>query len=237
MTGDDLGGPALAEAMPGRAVRTYPALLSTHADALAWARAGAPAGAVVVADYQAAPRGRGGLPWTVEPGVGLCFSMVLRPGLPLEREGWLYTVGASALADVLGPTAEVEWPDTIMVDGGAAAAVGVEVDPEGGTELAWAVVSLLVPGAQAPRAGLLARVVAAVEGRLGQAPDVVLSDYRARCRTLGRRVCTQLVPLGPAGPQFTGDAVDVKPDGALVLATAGTRVAVRPQSLGRLDDA
>ncbi|MDQ4130536.1 MAG: hypothetical protein M3133_06040, partial [Actinomycetota bacterium] len=77
--------------MPGRPVRTYPAILSTSADAFAWARAGAPEGALVVADYQAAPRGRAGLPWEVRPGEGLGFSLVLRPELPPEREGWLYT--------------------------------------------------------------------------------------------------------------------------------------------------
>lgn len=52
----DLSAHALAEALPGRPVRSYPAMLSTEADALAWARAGADDGAVVVAGYQAAPR-------------------------------------------------------------------------------------------------------------------------------------------------------------------------------------
>ena len=64
----DLDPDVLAQALPGRPVRSYPALLSTDADAQAWARTGASAGAVVVADYQASPRGRGGLPWTVRPG-------------------------------------------------------------------------------------------------------------------------------------------------------------------------
>ncbi|HWH34036.1 MAG TPA: hypothetical protein VNT56_01805 [Acidimicrobiales bacterium] len=55
---DDLSAGVLAAALPDRPLRSYPAPLSTEADALAWARAGAPVGAVVVADYQAAPRGR-----------------------------------------------------------------------------------------------------------------------------------------------------------------------------------
>ena len=41
---DDLAAETLAAALPGRPLRSYPALLSTHADALAWARAGGPAG-------------------------------------------------------------------------------------------------------------------------------------------------------------------------------------------------
>ncbi len=237
MTGDDLTEPALAEALGGRPVRAYPALLSTQADALAWARAGAPDGAVVVADYQAAPRGRGGLPWRVEPGVGLGFSLVSWPARPVEREGWLYTVAVSALADVLGPATEVDWPDTVLVGGRRAAALGVDSDPEGGAQLGWAVTTVLVEDVQPPRGPLLAEVVAAVEDRLAQAPDAVRADYRPRCRTLGRQVCARMVPLGPAGPAFTGEAVDAKADGALVLAVDERRVAVRPQHLGRLDQA
>ena len=57
---DDLAADALAADLPGRPLRSYPALLSTEADALAWARAGGPGGAVVVAGYQASPRGRAG---------------------------------------------------------------------------------------------------------------------------------------------------------------------------------
>ena len=60
--GDDLSAEALAAVLPGRPIRAYPALLSTEADALAWARAGAPSGALVAAAYQAAPRCRAGLP-------------------------------------------------------------------------------------------------------------------------------------------------------------------------------
>ena len=78
----DLSEEALAEAMPGRPLRRYVALLSTESDALAWARSGAPEGAVVVAEHQSAPRGRAGWPWNVPPGRNLGFSLVLRPQLP-----------------------------------------------------------------------------------------------------------------------------------------------------------
>ncbi|MDQ3931293.1 MAG: hypothetical protein M3252_00415, partial [Actinomycetota bacterium] len=136
--GEDLSPDAVAEALPDRPVRSYPAILSTSADALAWARAGAPEGAVVVADYQASPRGRAGLPWQVRPGEGLGFSLVLRPQLPPEREGWLYTVAASGMADVLGPQTRIQWPDEVVRDDERAGAVGVEVELAGQTT-SWAV--------------------------------------------------------------------------------------------------
>ena len=231
----DLAEEALAGLLPDRPLRSYPALLSAEADALAWARAGAPEGALVVADYQASPRGRAGLPWEVPPGRALSFSLVLRPPLSAEREGWLYTVATTALADVLGEGASIEWPDEVRLEGRRAAAVGVQTEI-GGERLAWAVVSVLVCRADPPRGPLLAQVVEALEHRYRSPAASVLADYAPRCETLGRQVNARMIPLGPAGPQVTGLAVRPLPDGALSIEAApGRRVAVRPQSLGVLE--
>jgi BirA family biotin operon repressor/biotin-[acetyl-CoA-carboxylase] ligase len=235
----DLDAAELERLLPGRAVRTYPALLSTEADALAWARAGAPAGALVVADYQASPRGRGGLPWTVQQGVGLGCSLVLRPSLAAAREGWLYTVATVALADVVQAMpgdATIEWPDEVVVDGETAAAAGVTSDV-GVAGVTWAALNLRVDGVSPPRGPVLARLVAAVESRLGEASDAVLDEQRHRCATLGRAVRARLVPMGPSGVVVEGVAVDVLPDGALLVQTeGGARVAVLPHHLGVLEE-
>ncbi len=233
----DLSATELAGALPGRPLRTYPALLSTEADALAWARSGAPAGAVVVADYQASPRGRGGWPWTIEAGRDLGFSVVLRPDLPAEREGWLYPVAASALADVVGSTAAIEWPDEVRSGDERAGAVAV-VAELGAQRVDWAVVDVVVHGAGPPRAPVLSAAVTAIDERVAQAEATVLGHYVPRCATIGRRVRARLVPLGPAGVVVTGRAVDVLWDGALVIETVeGRRVAVPPQALGVLEAA
>lgn len=213
----------------------YPALVSTEAEARAWAVSGARSGSVVVADYQAAARGRGGVPWTVTPGVGLGFSLLVRPDLPPEREGWLYVAAASGLADVVGPGATICWPDEVRAGGGRAAAVVVHAghDPRG---VAWAVLSVLVEDVRPPRAPVLAALVASLEDRVGAPADTVLGDYRPRCATLDRAVRARMVPLGAAGLEVTGRAVDCLPDGALLLVTeGGRRVAVRPQHLGTLE--
>src|SRR5215213_9834841 len=129
--------------MPGRAVRSYPALLSTEADARAWARTDAPAGAVVVADYQASPRGRGGLPWQCRPGRDLCFSLILRPDLTPDHEGWLYVAAAVATLDALGGDGTVVWPDRVERPGGNSADVAAHAGlGAGGVD--WAVVNILV---------------------------------------------------------------------------------------------
>lgn len=233
---DGLDAAALTAALPGRPLRHYPALLSTEADALAWARAGAPHGAVVAAGYQAAPRGRAGFPWQLQQPPDFGFSVVLRPALPAEREGWLYAVAVSAVTDVLDPSALIRWPDEVHLDGArvAGAAVYAALD---GARVDWSVTTVLVTGPLGPPAELIARLVGALEHRLAADPDALLADYSPRCVTLGARVRARLIPLGATGPHILGTAVDVDRNGALVIATeTGRRVTVAPQHLGLLDD-
>lgn len=233
LTGD-LTAAALAVEMPDRPVRTYPALLSTESDASAWARGGAPAGAVVTADYQAAPRGRGGLPWSCRPGRDLGFSLVLRPPLTPDQEGWLFVAAAVAVLDVLGSDAEVDWPDRIHRGGRTLADVAghAGLGPNG---VDWAVVNVLVPDAGDRRAALLARLAAAVEAVQAPEPDA-LARYRERCTTLGRQVVARLIPVWPDGVRIMGTAASVVDDGSLVIEQAdGRRIAVRPQHLARID--
>jgi BirA family biotin operon repressor/biotin-[acetyl-CoA-carboxylase] ligase len=234
----DLDAATLAAAVADHPVRSYPALLSTEQVAMAWARQGAPSGAVVVADYQAAPRGRGGWPWTVRPGTGLGFTLVVRPELAPEREGWPYVPCLLALHDVLeAPSSGLLWPDTVCSGAGdVLARLGVYVEL-GPSRTEWATATVLVEDVTPPRAPLLGRLVAAMEQRLEQPPGRVLADYLRRCRTIGRQQWARLIPLGPGGPSVTGEAVDVLADGALVLLTArGHRVAVPPQNLGLLEN-
>ena len=234
----DLEPAALAVALLGREVRAYPALLSTESVAMAWARKGAPSGAVVVADYQASPRGRGGLPWSVRAGQGLGFTLLSRPELAPKREGWPYVTALLALHDVLATaTSSLVWPDELHEsDGTVLARLGVYVElGPGRTE--WVSTTVLVEWAAPPRGELLAALLPAVEARLDQPAEQVLADYRARCSTLGQQRRARLIPMGPGGPEVTGDAVDVLADGALVLLTGkGNRVAVPPQNLGLLEE-
>lgn len=231
----DLGAAELAVVLGDRPVRAYPALLSTESDAMAWARGGAATG-VVVADYQASPRGRGGLPWTVHAGRGLGFSLLLRPALAPEREGWPYVAASLAVAEVSGDAA-VDWPDTVVDPSShlplAQLGVYVELGP---SCTDWVSVTVLIEEAHPPRAPLLGRLVEAIERRLGDEADTVLAAYRSRCVTLGRQVRARMIPMGPGGPEINGEAVDVLADGALVVRTArGSRVAVPPQNLGLLE--
>ena len=232
---DDLSAKMLGELLPDRPIRSYPALLSTEADALAWARAGAPEGALVAAGYQVSPRGRAGRPWPPAGERGVAFSMVLRPRLAAEREGWLYTVALAGLAAAAGDDATIEWPDELRRGEALAGAVAVQVGlGPGGVE--WAVVSVLVCDARPSRAAALAGAARAIETSSAQPAAALLDEYRRRCTTLGRHVCARMIPLGPAGPRVSGRAVGLLKDGALLIETdSGRRVPVRPQNLALLE--
>lgn len=233
-TFDDLSPQALAPALGDRPLQTHALLLSTAVAAGEWARAGAPHGAVVVADNQVSPRGRSGRPWRTTPGRGLGFAVVLRPELAPEREGFLYTVLLAALAEVCGPGVAIEWPDELRrEDGEPAAAAGLDVRLGPGS-IRWAVANVLVHDTVPPRGGLLAAALAAVDARLRAPAAEVQEEHRRLCATLGRSVRVQL--LGGV-MRIEGTAVQIADDGSLVLETGDERlVPVRPQDVRSIGD-
>ena len=87
----------LATAALGQVHEHHVSIGSTNDRALAWARAGAPHGAMVTADEQTAGRGRQGRRWVSPAGEGLYASVVLRPA-----QGWSPRWAALGLAVGLG---------------------------------------------------------------------------------------------------------------------------------------
>lgn len=75
---------------------------------------------VLVADHQAAGRGRAGRTWTTPPGTAVTVSMLLRPEVPLGRFGWVPLLAGlavvQALREVAGVTAALKWPNDVMVE-------------------------------------------------------------------------------------------------------------------------
>jgi len=102
------------------AVRWVPETGSTNADLLSEAQAGAPAGQVLVADFQNAGRGRLDRRWEAPPASSLLVSVLLRPDLP-PRAAHLSAVAValaarSACASVAGVTPGLKWPNDLVVD-------------------------------------------------------------------------------------------------------------------------
>ena len=81
---------------------------STNADLAAAGRAGtAGAGAVLVTELQVRGRGRQDRGWHAPPGRALTFSVLVEPGVPAARWGWLPLLAGVALADAVRAVAEV----------------------------------------------------------------------------------------------------------------------------------
>lgn len=217
---------------------------STNDDAKAAARAGAPHGAVFVADRQTRGRGRLGRAWFAAPGESLAFSVLLRPRAPLERlPGLALLVGLAVAAAVerAGGALRVQlkWPNDVWLEGrkvggilvealtqgervAVIVGVGVNVGVRGfPAELEALATSLALEGASADRAALLADVLAELEARLPrfEAEGLVpwAAELAARDALAGRPVDVEGV---------RGTARGIESSGALLVETPGGVVPV-----------
>lgn len=103
----------------GRERRVLAETGSTNDEAAAWARQGAPEGAIVVADTQFRGRGRLGRAWSSPAGEGLYLSVVLRPPIaPAAAPPLTLAVGLALLdtARGLGARAHLKWPNDLLVE-------------------------------------------------------------------------------------------------------------------------
>ena len=243
-----------ASEVPVWSVRRVAETGSTNADLLAEARAGAPEGTVLVADHQTAGRGRRDRVWAAPPGSSLLVSILVRPTLPPSRLALVTHAVALAARDTCASVADVQpdlkWPNDLVVgerklagvlaesvlgSAGVVEAVvvglGLNVNwpldarhqwPDGATSLN------AEAGHSVDRDQLLAAVLDGLS-RLDE--PTVVHRYRDELGTLGRHVRVEL-----ADEVLVGRAVDVRADGALVVAlddgsrrtvTAGDVVHVR----------
>ena len=116
-------------------LRRFAQIDSTNRYLLDEARAGAPEGAVAVADYQSAGRGRLGRRWEAPPGSNLLVSVLLRPRLAVE-ELHLCTVAvalaaAGACERGAGVVPDLKWPNDLMVGGRKLGGILAEALPAG----------------------------------------------------------------------------------------------------------
>ncbi len=259
---DDLDRPPLSEATLRRSlvrpgslwtgVRVVARTGSTNDDLVAAASAGAPEGAVLVAEAQTGGHGRQGRTWLSPPRAGLTFSVLLRPAVPRAAWGWLSLLAGVSVAQTLSRVAEVEavlkWPNDVLVgpDRGKAAGllaqvagdavvlgIGLNVSTRSAELPVEQATSLALAGAScADRLPLLVAMLRALaedyHGWLAGAD--VRSRYVAVCDTLGQQVKVVL----PEGA-VSGAAVDVDAFGRLVLALAdGSRRSVTAGDVAHL---
>ncbi len=240
--------PLLRTTRLGRPARGFETLGSTNTEAMRWAKAGAPEGALVVAEHQTAGRGRLGRSWADAAGEGVLFSVVLRPALPPERLGLVTLAGGVAAAEAIGAwTAPAEprikWPNDVLLGGRKCCGmllesglgrerfvvlgIGLNVNQTAFPDpLASRATSLrLETGRGVPRAALLAEVLARLEHwteQLGTGADSLRRAFAERMAGLGERA---LVRLTATGQPLEGTVVGIDAAGALRLRTGdGVRV-------------
>jgi BirA family biotin operon repressor/biotin-[acetyl-CoA-carboxylase] ligase len=242
-----LDRPALATALTRdsalwRSLEVVDEIGSTNARLAAAAADDAPEGTVLVAEHQAAGRGRLDRVWTSPPRAGITVSFLLRPDVPAARRGWLPLLTGVALAEAVqeqtGVLVSLKWPNDLLAgDGrklagilaetsGTAVVVGVGLNvsttaeelPETGTSLGR------VTGQTVDRGPVLLGFLRAFEQRYRRWVDALgdpvssglAKDYLAWSSTVGTTVSVAL----PDGSTLDGVAEAVDWDGRLVVATA-----------------
>jgi BirA family biotin operon repressor/biotin-[acetyl-CoA-carboxylase] ligase len=225
-------------------VHHFENLVSTNNYAKELAAQEAPEGTVVIAETQTGGRGRLGREWNSPPGVGLYISVVLRPLLPpMELPQITLTAAVAvvrAIRRVTGVVPGIKWPNDLLLGGKKLGGILTEMETESDRirhvviglglnvnnsdfppELAGTATSLAQElGGRFSRLDLLRVWLEEFEDLyerfLNQGFPDILEEWKRYTVTLGRAVT---VRQGPRG--ISGQAVDVAPDGALLLQTPG----------------
>lgn len=231
---------------------------STNLEVARRVRDGATAGLVVVADRQTAGRGRNGRSWQDVPGGNLSLSVAT--GVP-DSATLVPLAAGLAAGDALkraGLATELKWPNDVLVRGPDGAVrkvggiladahdlrpdgprflvvgIGLDLDWRGtdrsGEAAGWTSVAEEV-GHDVDRWEVLHDLLRALETWLldvPKDPTRLLAAYTVRCATLGQHVRVHL----PGDGVLEGRAVEVAPNGALVLDTASGR---RPVMAGDVE--
>lgn len=223
---------------------------STNADLLARAAAGEDIdGAVLIAEYQTAGRGRHGRQWIAPPRSLLAVSVgVPTTGVRPDRWGWLPLAAGvavvDALAEVAGVSAGLKWPNDVLVDGRKIAGILAEVAAPAPAVVVGIGVNVSLTEAELPeptatsltllgaretdRTRLLAAVLHRLAERLAEWRTATGVDsplgraYRRHSRTLGTRVRASL----PDERTLIGTATGIDDAGRLRIDTGVESVVV-----------
>ena len=222
-------------------IHYYPEVSSTMDTAKELVRKNCPDFTVVIAGRQTKGRGRLKRQWLSDDG-GLYFTMVLRPEIPVVMSSRVNFLASLTLAGVLRELfridAAVKWPNDILVDGHKIAGmlseleaetdrvffisigIGINVNNDPSEVEPGASSLRKITGREISKKMLLARFLDEFEKRLQKVEfENVISEWKKYTVTLNRQV--KIVTYQGISE---GLAIDVEPDGALVLELSdGTR--------------
>jgi len=221
---------------PWRELEVVARTASTNADVSARARAGQPAGYVLIAEEQTAGRGRLDRSWQAPARSSLLVSVLLRPEPGPGTWTLLPFVAGVAVAEAVRAvgalSAELKWPNDVLVDdrklGGilvervdsaVVIGIGLNVSLRAGELPVPTATSVALAGGVADREVLAKEVLRALARRYeawqaaGGASSSILPAYREICATIGWNVTVQL----PGGERVDGLVSAVDDTGRLVV--------------------
>jgi BirA family transcriptional regulator, biotin operon repressor / biotin---[acetyl-CoA-carboxylase] ligase len=202
-------------------------------------------GTVVITDYQSAGRGRRGRSWIIPPGTGLLLSVMLAPPhtiCPVDSVMLAALAAADAIKNFTGVSAEIKWPNDVLIGGRKVCGIlaesasqggtprlilglgmNVNVDPAlkpdfppGATSLSWEV------GRELDREELALHLFRSLNlwyRCLLEAPDTVFHAWAARLSCVGHPLL-----IIDARESWTGFGVGVQRDGGLLIRGEGDTV-------------
>jgi BirA family biotin operon repressor/biotin-[acetyl-CoA-carboxylase] ligase len=222
----------------GRNVVYHESVTSTMEVAADTAAAGAPEGAIVLAEEQTAGRGRMGRSWVSPPRENLYVTIVMRPAI--EQLRYLAVIAplavCQAIEETTGLLPRIKWPNDVVI--GERKVCGILIQSElSGNDVQFAVVGIGINvnvdvsaheeiasiatslraelGREADREEVLAAMLNHFESlyealRRG---EVIAMPWKHRLDTLGKHVKVS----SAQGLLEEGVAVDADSDGALIL--------------------
>lgn len=221
-----------------RPFRYHASIDSTNDAAQLWLREGATAGSAVIADEQRAGRGRRGRTWYTPPGVALAVSIILKTSPQFaSRASMVGALGVYDLCQHLDIPDEhigIKWPNDVLLSGkkvsgilpeavwqgdtllGIVLGIGVNVRNTFTDDLAITATTLEQAAKRSlDRAPLLAYLLQRIDHWAHRmSTDTVPAIWKARLITLGQDVI-----ITGTNQRIVGKAVDVDPDGTLLIAT------------------
>jgi BirA family biotin operon repressor/biotin-[acetyl-CoA-carboxylase] ligase len=225
---DDRTAPEWASLLGLPGVAVFDEVESTMDVAHAMAADGAPAGTLVVAEWQRAGRGRGGRRWLAAPGAGILFTLVERPNDVRALEVMSLRAGlraARALDRFASGPVSLKWPNDLYLHGAKLGGILVESRWRDGRP-DWVAIGIginrLAPrdmpeaaalGGATDRGAVLSEIVPAIRAAAaarGHLSDRELADYAMRDIAAGR----------PCTAPCAGRVAGISADGALLVVTA-----------------